>query len=280
MERTLVLHCTTIATPQRTAIVGASAADHVLVHFATVADLLPRILDLSALLDKHEQDRAERFVHAIDRERYVLGHGYLREVLGSATGHAPEAITFQRGRFGKPTIDGSALHFNFSDTKDAVLVGIAHHELGVDIETMARRVDHERVAQHYFTPEEIAAIQEAGARAGAGAGALSVRAQSRTGAAALGAKRMFLDFWTRKEAVLKASGVGIMDDLRALRVDARRNEVRIAHDDFVRMAAPEYHVRSFAIGEEHLVSLATAMPSALSFTDQPLTPPRRTSDGS
>lgn len=257
MERPLVLHCTTIATPQYTALTGAPEPGSVLVHFATLADLVPRILDLSTLLDKHEQDRAARFVHAVDRDRYVLGHGYLREVLAWVTGQAPEAMTFQRGPFGKPTMDGSALHFNFSDTKDAVLVGIAQHELGVDIETMTRRVNHERVAEHYFTPEEIADISSSPDH-----------------------KRRFLDFWTRKESVLKASGVGIMDDLRALRVDAPRNDIRISHGDFVRMAAPEYHVQSFAIGEEHLISLATSLPSALLLANGSLTPPRKTAGGS
>ncbi|MEO8069368.1 MAG: 4'-phosphopantetheinyl transferase superfamily protein [Flavobacteriales bacterium] len=234
MERTLVLHCTTITAPQRTEQRRPTASGSVLLYCATLADLLPRLRDLSAMLDKHEQDRAERFLHDTDRERYLLGHGYLREVLGWATGQQPGAITFERGQFGKPTMRGTALHFNFSDTKDAVIVAIGREELGVDIETMHRRVDHMAVAEHYFTAEEIA----------------NINASSEP-------KRRFLDFWTRKEAILKASGVGIMDDLPALRVDSRRNEVRIVHGDFVRMAAPEYHVQSFTLGEGHLVSIAT-----------------------
>ncbi|MFZ1685776.1 MAG: 4'-phosphopantetheinyl transferase superfamily protein [Flavobacteriales bacterium] len=241
MERSLVLHCTTIAAPRPNVLGALPSEGHVLLHYATLAELRPRMPDLSALLDPQEQQRAARFVHDIDRERYVLGHGYLRDVLGAATGQAPQALTFQRGPFGKPTIDAIPLHFNFSDTKDAVLLAIAHQELGVDIESMSRRVNHERVAEHYFTPEEITDINASPDR-----------------------KRRFLDFWTRKEAVLKASGVGIMDDLRALRVDAERNSIRIIHDDFVRMAAPEYHVQSFAIGEEHLVSVASRSTCQLS----------------
>lgn len=240
MERGLVLHCSTIAAPQHTEQRGPEALETVVLFCATLADLRPRLRDLSALLDRHEQDRAERFVHDADRERYVLGHGYLREALGAATGRQPAAITFQRGQFGKPTMDGTDLHFNFSDTKDAVILAIGRKELGVDIETMHRRVDHTAVAEHYFTAEEIATIN-----------------------ASSEPKRRFLDFWTRKEAILKASGVGIMDDLPALRVDAPRNEVRIVHGDFVRMAAPEYHVQSFAMGEAHLVSVATSDRSTL-----------------
>lgn len=237
MERSLVLFCTSIEAPQPVPTSGPPEPGTVALHFAMLDALRPRLPDLSAMLDRHERDRAARFVHDSDRERYVLGHGYLREVLGLATGQAPASITFQRGEFGKPVMTGTDLHFNFSDTKDAVLVGIAHEELGVDVETMARRVDHVSVAEHYFTSEEIALITS-----------------SPDG------KRRFLDLWTRKEAVLKASGVGIMDDLKVLRVDAPRCEVRIAHGDFVRMAAAQYHVRSFAIGDGHWGSVATAQP--------------------
>jgi len=237
MERSLVLLCTSIGQPQAGPREGPPEPGTVALHFATLDALRPRLSDLSGMLDDHERDRAARFVHDPDRERYVLGHGFLRAVLGKATGRTPASITFQRGEFGKPVMGGNDVHFNFSDTKDAVIIGIANSELGVDIETMSRRVDHLSVAEHYFTPEEIAVI-----------------------ASSADGKRQFLDFWTRKEAVLKASGVGIMDDLKILRVDAPRIEVRIAHGDFVRMAAPEYHVRSFAIGEAHRVSVASSEP--------------------
>jgi phosphopantetheinyl transferase len=57
--------------------------------------------------------------------------------------------------------------------------------------------------------------------------------------------------------VLKASGVGIMDDLRSLRVDATENLVTITHDAMRSMAAPAYFVHSFSIGADHMISVAS-----------------------
>ena len=65
--------------------------------------------------------------------------------------------------FGKPFLQGQTFDFNLSDTKDAVAIAFATRaELGVDIETMTRRVDHDAVSKHYFTPEEIDGIANAG----------------------------------------------------------------------------------------------------------------------
>jgi 4'-phosphopantetheinyl transferase len=126
------------------------------------------------------------------------------------------------------------VHFNLSDTKDAVLVAVAHQPIGADVETLDRRTDHDRVADHYFTPGEVADIRKA-----------------------TDGKHRFLELWTRKESVLKASGVGIMDDLQHLEVHLPVNRMTISHPEFVRMAAAEYHVRTFTGGSKHVVSLAS-----------------------
>lgn len=208
--------------------------------FATLDELRSSLEVFQASLDPVEQDRAQRFRFKHDRERFILGHGLLRALLGRYLKRDGSLIRMARGPFGKPYLERKRLRFNFSDTKDAILIGFTSgQELGVDIETLAREVDHAAVSEHYFTRPEIAAIAAADADA----------------------KSRFLDLWTRKEAVLKASGVGIMDDLRSLRVDGERNVMVIEHDAFVKMAAPEYHVSSLRLGPLHWASVA--LPSAI-----------------
>ncbi|MBK7087058.1 MAG: 4'-phosphopantetheinyl transferase superfamily protein [Flavobacteriales bacterium] len=148
--------------------------------FATLEELVPQASVLEALLDDEEIARADRFRFAPDRERFVLGHGLLRSLLGRYLNADGAALRIQRGPFGKPFLDDTELRFNLSDTKDALVLAVAwDHELGVDIETMTRRADHEAVAHHYFTPDEVARIQAAGSDE-------------------LVAKRCFLVTWTRK----------------------------------------------------------------------------------
>ncbi len=196
-----------------------------------------RLNEYANLLDAEEQARAERFRFDADRARFIIGHGLLRIVLGRYLSRSPEAIILQRGEFGKPFLEGDPIHFNLSDTKDAIVVALSRQPIGADIETIKRRTDHDRVAEHYFTPREVKSIAEAE-----------------------DGKRRFLELWTRKEAVLKASGVGLMDDLHSLEVGEAHNTMSIEHPDFVRLAAPEYHVYTMHVGLHHLVSVASATP--------------------
>lgn len=212
--------------------------DHVHLWFTELRAHEEHVDRLLGLLDAEELARAERFRFDHDRHRFIIGHGLLRHVLGQRLDLSPEAIRFARGPHGKPYIAETRLHFNFSDTKDAILIALSEGaELGVDVETMARSVDHMAVGEHYFTSEEVADIRETPEP-----------------------KRRFLELWTRKEAVLKASGVGIMDDLKVLRVNAPEQTVELAHDEFKRMASDSYHVRTWSLGTDHIISLATSAP--------------------
>ncbi len=236
--RTLIVHCE----KPRTEKVEAATPPHMAqgsaqVWFATLEDMQGRTDRYRALLDPDELARAKRYRFDSDRERYILGHGLLREVLGRQLHAPPKELVLRRGEFGKPFLEGHPVHFNLSDTKDAVLVAMANRPIGADIETMNRNTDHERVAGHYFTQPEVESIK-----------------------AAADGKRRFLELWTRKEAVLKACGVGLMDDLHSLNVGRVFNEMTIKHPDFVRLAGAEYHVRTVYLGRDHLVSLASETP--------------------
>jgi len=215
-----------------------SAHEGISLYFATLATQRERIPAFRELLDEREQERAARFRFEVDRERFIIAHGLLRTLLGEQLGEHPGELHIARGPYGKPYIAGSDLSFNLSDTKDALLIAIGNGgEIGVDIETMARTVDHMAVGEHYFTPGEVRDI-----------------------AASANAKRRFLEFWTRKEAVLKASGVGIMDDLRVLRVDGAVNAMTITHEAFVQHAAERYHLHTWHLGEDHILSVAQEGP--------------------
>lgn len=238
MSRELVVHCTG---PEPLVDAEPEATVHLV--FASLEGLRPRRAELEPLLDAEERSRAARFRFEHDRERYILGHAMMREVLSRHLGTEPQELRFTRAEFGKPIVKDSTLRFNFSDTKDAVLIAVTREqEIGVDLETMTRTVDHRAVSEHYFTPEEVGDISRA-----------------------TDDKRRFLELWTRKEAVLKASGVGIMEDLRVLRVNDSTNRMLIAHEEFLRLAAPEYQVRTWHLGEHHIISLASGSRARITF---------------
>ena len=241
--RSLIVHCTGPELARMQAgIPGPLLEGGPHAWFALLKALEDRTDRYHALLDPEELARAERFRYARDRERYILGHGLLRELLGKHLGADPKSLVLLRGEFGKPYLEGHPVHFNLSDTKDAVLVALARHPIGADIETMNRDTDHTRVGGHYFTTPEVESIK-----------------------IAPDGKRRFLELWTRKEDVLKACGVGLMDDLHSLNVGEAFNRMRISHPDFVRLAAAEYHVRTASVGKDHLVSIAAERAFATRF---------------
>jgi 4'-phosphopantetheinyl transferase len=231
--RPLTVHCPPPEEAQWAAEPAPLAPRQAHLWFARLDDMRGRVPEYRALLDQEELTRADRFRFDVDRERYIIGHGMLRMLLSRYTGMDPKAVKTLRGKYGKPYMEDRSVHFNLSDTKDAVLIAFAKEEIGADLETMTRTVDHLQVAEHYFTPAEIAWIKSSD-----------------------DSKRRFLELWTRKEAVLKASGVGIMEDLRVLEVHGACNRMVIRHEAFVADAAQEYVVRTWRIGEEHVVSLA------------------------
>lgn len=158
-----------------------------------------------SILDSVERDRAHRFVFARDRRRYVRAHAGLRRLLGCLLDVPPYALQFDVSEFGKPKLIHQAcqLEFSLSHSEDLCVVAVAHgRSIGVDIETWHEVIDAKDVAANVFTSEEFACW--------------SARAPESRG-------RDFLQVWTRKEAALKAVGLGLQIEPRFIEVGLAAN---------------------------------------------------------
>ncbi len=137
-------------------------------------------LDESAL-DDEERRRAAAFRFEDLRRRYVAAHTALHAILSRYT-TAPLRIA--RAAHGKPYLVDSPLRFSLSHSGDLALVAVAREvDLGVDVERIAPNRDVIALARRFFPPDEAAAV---------------VRDPS-----------AFYRLWTRREAYLKATGLGI-----------------------------------------------------------------------
>ena len=165
-------------------------------------DRLPKSLaQLAATLTADERERAARFHFPAHRDRFVVGRGLLRTLLGAYLNRPAMALCFACGPRGKPLLAGedadAGLHFNLSHSGERALYAIARREVGVDLECLNRVVNDAAVAERVCTPREWAAFQ------------------------ALPAERFreaFFSCWTRKEAIAKALGDGLASGLRNLEV--------------------------------------------------------------
>ena len=143
------------------------------------------------LLDAHELERFHRFHFEGDRARFAFAHANLRRILGAYLGREPERLLFGANSLGKPELVTDAhthpIHFNLSHSRNIALLAISiDTELGIDVEDLLP-IEPE-VAESHFSPTERAALS------------------TLEGAAWL---QGFYHCWTRKEAILKAEGVGL-----------------------------------------------------------------------
>jgi 4'-phosphopantetheinyl transferase len=134
-----------------------------------------------------EADRAARFVSEPLRRRYLRSHAALRAILRNYTSAPPD---FALGEHGKPYLAAEpALQFNLSHSGELALVAVAREiEIGVDVEHFRPMRDCMAIAERFFPPLEAAALAE-------------VPAEHR--------EVEFHRRWTRIEARLKATGIGL-----------------------------------------------------------------------
>ncbi len=152
--------------------------------------LEPGQTQLAAVLNPEEHRRAQHLVREEDRLRFVLFRGALRHVLARyLEGQKPAHLTFAYEQRGKPKLAGHpSLHFNLSHAKDRLAIAVSDHPVGVDLERMDRATDMIALATRFFHPQEAACLGAADPADQAG---------------------LFFRWWTAKEALLKAWGVGL-----------------------------------------------------------------------
>ncbi len=140
------------------------------------------------LLDAGERARAERLVYAEHREAWVRSRGWLRRVLGERVGAAPGALRFGYEALGRPfLLDFSEMYFNVSHTGERVAILLGSAALtGIDVEGLDHEFDMVELARTCMSAADVAILSGAEDR-----------------------RVWFTQFWTAREAVMKATGLGM-----------------------------------------------------------------------
>ena len=116
---------------------------------------------LESLLSYDEHERALRFRFDKDRARYIVGRGVLRLLLGRYSGLDAACIGFEYGRHQKPALAGAETpFFNLAHAGTIVLyVFSSCFPVGVDVELMQPELPGEGIAEHFFSPLEVATLR-------------------------------------------------------------------------------------------------------------------------
>lgn len=190
------------------------------------------IEDLYRLLSDNEVERVSKFVFENDRTMYILTHACLKKVLSLKTGLAPASIHYSYSEFEKPYLQNERVQFNLSHSKVFFAIALSDHlPVGIDTENFCREIDWKPVSRLYFTTKEIAWVKSHDLEE-------EVKA--------------FFTLWTRKEALLKAIGCGITNELASV-------DVRSLHftegKAIIPAAGDQWYIRSYSFGE-NIISLA------------------------
>lgn len=172
----------------------------------------------AAVLSDVERARSARFIRPGDRARFVAAHAAQRKLLARYLGADPAAIRFGRSaccrcgstEHGRPSIDwpSAALSHNLSRSGQHWLLAVAAPgPVGVDIECH-RGLDLDRMAVASLTAAERLYLREQPDEL---------------------RREAFFRCWTRKEAVLKACGVGLVTKLDSLEVHPRQAGTALVH---------------------------------------------------
>lgn len=193
-------------------------------HLWQIPALDPEIIPcLLPLLDTHEQQTAATYHFPKDRTRYIISHGLLRWLLGKYLNVPPAGIAFQREAGNKPFVmqNGQApVHYNMAHAGALILIAVSYEPLGIDLEQVTQHADMQYMLQDFFSEEEQSRIN-------------NNKEQS----------LYFHKLWTRKEALVKATGKGTDDDLRQIPCLNGRNTVSSA----ITLSEKDWKVDSFQI---------------------------------
>ena len=150
--------------------------------------------DYRSLLNSAEKEQQARFYFAKDRLRYLITRALVRTVMSRYVPIDPRDWVFSTNAYGCPEIANAQgreafLSFNISHTESLIVLGVTtRRALGVDVENFRAREVSIEIADRYFAPAEVAALN-------------NVPPQQQ--------QYRFFEYWTFKESYIKARRMGL-----------------------------------------------------------------------
>lgn len=177
-------------------------------------------------LSSFERNRSRKFIHSLQAENYILSHYFLRLELAKILALAPKKLQIEYPHGKKPFLAGFNLDFSISHSQDFFAIAIsdsADTSVGVDIEKINTLQNYDDVSNDYFHEDEKKYI----------------RKHSFTDQL----KRIhFLEIWTRKEAFLKMTGLGLTNQLSKIIMTPQNNIISIDIPDDLKIKHKKAHI--------------------------------------
>jgi 4'-phosphopantetheinyl transferase len=193
-----------------------------------------------AVLDEGERERAGKFAFAADRDLFVVSHALVRHTLSRYADVPPEGWRFVAASSGKPAIARQLedrLTFNMAHTSGLTACAVARHDVGIDVESVDRRIQPLEIASRFFSPPELQWLKDC-------------PEEQRV--------LRFIELWTLKEAYVKALGVGLSHALDTFGFSVEGDAIQFHppdHDGFT------WRFELMAPSERHRLAVAVRSPT-------------------
>ncbi|GAB3929600.1 4'-phosphopantetheinyl transferase superfamily protein [Kribbella albertanoniae] len=188
------------------------------------------VADLNAV----EQERYARYLRDADKARFLLGVTMVRRLLGARMSLPPANVVLDRAcrDCGKPhgKVQAEGVELSVSHSGDWVGLAIGTAPVGLDVEQIGSLVDVDGVAGMSLAPEELQELKRYDG---------------------IEKARAFTRYWTRKEALLKATGDGIGAGLSTVVVSPPDQPAAV-----VRWNSGPAQLSDLEIDTNHLAALA------------------------
>lgn len=148
---------------------------------------------LTQLLEKHTTDFADLRSFNHYKKQQIKDHR--NQLLAKELGCSIADLFFEKHDHGKPFLSSHTLHFNHTHSQQYYALAMSERvkDIGIDVEELDRKVRFDALAKHAFHAEEYDVWMQQDQYT-----------------------EYWFRVWTTKEAVLKASGLGIRLDLNSL----------------------------------------------------------------
>jgi 4'-phosphopantetheinyl transferase len=209
------------------------------------------------LLDDVEQGRFEAYRQEADKRRFLTGRVLAKTVAAERLGIPLESVKFDAtcedcGKpHGRPRIPGADLALSISHSGE--LIGLAATPsipVGLDVETTTRRAD-DGLIEYALSPAETASLA-------------GLPEEDRAAA--------FFVYWTRKEAVMKATGKGLRIPLKSITFSRHDEPARLVSSDDPALDPATTRLADLKAADGYRAAIAVLTTDELSITEEHWTP--------
>ncbi|PXY30919.1 4'-phosphopantetheinyl transferase family protein [Prauserella muralis] len=206
-----------------------------------------------ALLSDAERERYQTYRREPDQRRFLTGRVLAKTIAGQRLGLAAGAVEFDArcadcGRqHGPPRLPGTPLTLSISHSGERIGVALTSGPaVGLDVETASRRAD-DSLLGYALNDTERAALTHLDPAARADA---------------------FFTYWTRKEAVMKATGRGLRIPLRSLTMSGPGEPPRLTRSEDRALAPGRTRMADLDPGEGYRAAVAVLTGDELTVSER------------